>query len=98
MQTSILPHLTFQRPSLRPAVAVTASIRPSSATVAGRLSSPGRKALLGTKAAHWLGRGLIKDRKSTRLKSHHGYNSYAVFCFEKKKKKTNTVTYSIRKP
>src|SRR2546422_1475814 len=25
------------------------------------------------------------DRKSTRLNSSHGYNSYAVFCFEKKK-------------
>src|SRR3989304_6455148 len=23
------------------------------------------------------------DRKSTRLNSSHGYNSYAVFCFEK---------------
>src|SRR2546422_8346251 len=26
-----------------------------------------------------------RDRKSTRLNSSHGYNSYAVFCFEKKK-------------
>src|SRR2546422_7625115 len=25
------------------------------------------------------------DRKSTRLNSSHGYNSYAVFCFKKKK-------------
>src|SRR2546430_5144637 len=29
-----------------------------------------------------------RDRKSTRLKSSHSQNSYAVFCF--KKKKTNT--------
>src|SRR2546422_4680033 len=29
---------------------------------------------------------LAPDRKSTRLNSRHGYNSYAVFCFEKKKK------------
>src|SRR2546422_1712809 len=28
------------------------------------------------------------DRKSTRLKSSHGYISYAVFCFKKKKKNT----------
>src|SRR2546429_6150648 len=28
-----------------------------------------------------------RDRKSTRLNSSHGYNSYAVFCFKKKKKK-----------
>src|SRR2546422_7447035 len=26
-----------------------------------------------------------RDRKSTRLNSSHGYNSYAVFCFKKKK-------------
>src|SRR5258707_1769632 len=29
-----------------------------------------------------------RDRKSTRLKSSHAHNSYAVFCFEKKKKHT----------
>src|SRR5687768_18060763 len=29
---------------------------------------------------------LIKDRKSTRLNSSHGYISYAVFCLKKKKK------------
>src|SRR2546429_6138154 len=26
----------------------------------------------------------FKDRKSTRLNSSHGYNSYAVFCLKKK--------------
>src|SRR2546422_3647770 len=31
---------------------------------------------------------VVKDRKSTRLNSSHGYISYAVFCL-KKKKKTN---------
>src|SRR2546422_4158381 len=32
----------------------------------------------------------LKDRKSTRLNSSHGYISYAVFCLKKKKKiKTN---------
>src|SRR2546422_6131454 len=30
----------------------------------------------------------VEDRKSTRLNSSHGYNSYAGFFFEKKKKKT----------
>src|SRR2546429_5464859 len=29
------------------------------------------------------------DRKSTRLNSSHGYISYAVFCFEKKKISTS---------
>src|SRR2546422_6346681 len=31
-----------------------------------------------------------RDRKSTRLNSSHRYISYAVFCFKKKKKTTNT--------
>src|SRR5687768_18070267 len=30
----------------------------------------------------------FKDRKSTRLNSSHGYNSYAVFCLKKKTKAT----------
>src|SRR5687768_18067384 len=30
-------------------------------------------------------RPAIRDRKSTRLNSSHGYISYAVFCFKKKK-------------
>src|SRR2546429_4302518 len=29
--------------------------------------------------------GLLRDRKSTRLNSSHGYISYAVFCLKKKK-------------
>src|SRR2546422_8152765 len=33
----------------------------------------------------------MRDRKSTRLNSSHGYISYAVFCLKKKKKiKTNS--------
>src|SRR2546422_2838511 len=31
-------------------------------------------------------RGRVRDRKSTRLNSSHGYISYAVFCLKKKKK------------
>src|SRR2546422_6883269 len=30
----------------------------------------------------------VKDRKSTRLNSSHGYISYAVFCLKKKKETT----------
>src|SRR2546422_5454358 len=29
--------------------------------------------------------GVVRDRKSTRLNSSHGYISYAVFCLKKKK-------------
>src|SRR2546422_4823816 len=32
----------------------------------------------------------IRDRKSTRLNSSHGYISYAVFCLKKKNKKITT--------
>src|SRR5256884_442049 len=32
----------------------------------------------------------LRDRKSTRLNSSHGYISYAVFCLKKKKKEDNT--------
>src|SRR2546422_6523566 len=32
----------------------------------------------------------VRDRKSTRLNSSHGYISYAVFCLKKKKKNTRT--------
>src|SRR5205809_3419083 len=32
-----------------------------------------------------------RDRKSTRLNSSHGYNSYAVFCLKKKKNKIDNV-------
>src|SRR2546422_3705534 len=31
----------------------------------------------------------VRDRKSTRLNSSHGYISYAVFCLKKKKKYMN---------
>src|SRR2546422_2178896 len=31
----------------------------------------------------------VRDRKSTRLNSSHGYISYAVFCLKKKKNETN---------
>src|SRR2546422_8537812 len=33
------------------------------------------------------GADAVRDRKSTRLNSSHGYISYAVFCLKKKKKK-----------
>src|SRR2546422_7518121 len=32
--------------------------------------------------------GDVRDRKSTRLNSSHGYISYAVFCLKKKKRYT----------
>src|SRR2546422_2772028 len=46
-----------------------------------------RQVLAATHTDHW------RDRKSTRLNSSHGYISYAVFCFKKKKKHTNDDYY-----
>src|SRR5947209_16228004 len=37
-------------------------------------------------------RGLVRDRKSTRLNSSHANISYAVFCLKKKKKRKVTAT------
>src|SRR2546422_7927926 len=33
---------------------------------------------------------ILRDRKSTRLNSSHGYISYAVFCLKKKQNKAHT--------
>src|SRR2546422_2814629 len=35
----------------------------------------------------YITKSTIRDRKSTRLNSSHGYISYAVFCLKKKKKR-----------
>src|SRR2546422_4415365 len=40
-------------------------------------------------------RGALRDRKSTRLNSSHGYISYAVFCLKKKKRIGNDHTPDI---
>src|SRR2546422_11666335 len=37
----------------------------------------------------------LRDRKSTRLNSSHGYISYAVFCLKKKKNITECTTCGI---
>src|SRR3989449_4554251 len=37
----------------------------------------------------WDARKAVRDRKSTRLNSSHGYISYAVFCLKKKKKRVS---------
>src|SRR2546426_8961754 len=38
-------------------------------------------------------RGLLRDRKSTRLNSSHLVISYAVFCLKKKKKKHTSIVH-----
>src|SRR2546422_6105974 len=45
----------------------------------------------GTAGRRRVMRRTIRDRKSTRLNSSHGYISYAVFCLKKKKEEQSTV-------
>src|SRR2546422_6255168 len=42
------------------------------------------------------GGGQMRDRKSTRLNSSHGYISYAVFCLKKKKIIIATIRKAVR--
>src|SRR2546422_7610039 len=58
----------------------------------GRPLTQGRSARVNHKKQFSLlgVRGDGADRKSTRLNSSHGYNSYAVFCLKKKKKKSDS--------
>src|SRR2546429_6561306 len=48
-------------------------------------------------SAYWRPAPLpVRDRKSTRLNSSHGYISYAVFCLKKKKKQLNIYDYDCK--
>src|SRR2546422_3000333 len=70
-RSTLFPYTTlFRSPSDRPAGART---RP------GRRRRPPPERSTGTAPA------ALRDRKSTRLNSSHGYISYAVFCLKKKK-------------
>src|SRR3989449_2257541 len=40
----------------------------------------------------------LRDRKSTRLNSSHGYISYAVFCLKKKKRSVNDQRRLAQRP
>src|SRR2546422_2463108 len=52
---------------------------------------------LGDLFVHERQGGALRDRKSTRLNSSHGYISYAVFCLKKKKKeRTNALMSTTR--
>src|SRR2546422_4718615 len=52
--------------------------------------------VVSTAADPHAGLELVRDRKSTRLNSSHGYISYAVFCLKKKKKTTKARQYTCR--
>src|SRR2546422_7201573 len=61
----------------------------------GSASPPPASAFPCAHSGNALPPGLLRDRKSTRLNSSHGYISYAVFCLKKKKSLTTvTVEYN----
>src|SRR2546429_7387878 len=59
------------------------------------LEFPAQRLPLGR---HHGDRGLLLDRKSTRLNSSHGYISYAVFCLKKKKNRCTITTTPLLPP
>src|SRR2546422_8125853 len=66
--------------------------------VAGLMSRYARKQKLFPDRYPQNGSRPVRDRKSTRLNSSHGYISYAVFCLKKKKKKDQQASqYKQRK-
>src|SRR2546422_5047485 len=78
--------------SLHDALPISTSGQPTGGSWVGKRfqpalprASPVEAAVLN-RLAHELGLQSRRDRKSTRLNSSHGYISYAVFCFKKKKK------------
>src|SRR2546429_9136760 len=53
------------------------------------------RAVAGVEQQYHVKRG-VKDRKSTRLNSSHGYISYAVFCLKKKNPRSMLCTLSLQ--
>src|SRR3989449_4147918 len=73
----------------RRATAAGADRRPSAAHPRGAVRDVQPQRKLGAeplvdRAADLVERAALRDRKSTRLNSSHGYISYAVFCLKKK--------------
>src|SRR2546422_5615126 len=79
-RSTLFPYTTL----FRSIVAVQITVTPASGAPATKQSR--MQAQLTRTPSGWK----LKDRKSTRLNSSHGYISYAVFCLKKKKNKQNS--------
>src|SRR2546422_5128262 len=86
-RSTLFPYTTLFRSRRAHAAAVekypAAAELPDASSRAGGQESTLAGDVLATSARAW--NGSRPDRKSTRLNSSHGYISYAVFCFKKKK-------------
>src|SRR3712207_8305648 len=89
-RSTLFPYTTLFRSSAGRRRDEERPLRPlhRAVALAERLGSAGRGRDLALAA-----RGLLRDRKSTRLNSSHANISYAVFCL--KKKKIHSITYSL---
>src|SRR2546422_2078428 len=93
-RSTLFPYTTLFRSSrndcLQGALTVSRSERPAPDGHAALWRHPMRSVNLAQKFALFT----LRDRKSTRLNSSHGYISYAVFCLKKKKREITGTTHS----
>src|SRR2546429_5244869 len=90
---TLFPYTTLFRSAADPGASGAGSRRDADTGMSGGAEPPGIVEHI-RHAEAWLrqargdrARGDV-DRKSTRLNSSHGYNSYAAFCLKKKKNTT----------
>src|SRR2546429_4181959 len=81
-RSTLFPYTTLFRSRHPPTLAGRAA-RPARGREAGDDRQPGDRTLSRAQAVR-ARPGALRDRKSTRLNSSHGYISYAVFCLKKK--------------
>src|SRR2546422_2854294 len=99
-RSTLFPYTTlFRSPRWTPPATATAQLKDSWRTYLRnvRLHESGHRTIAERNARELMtALTALRDRKSTRLNSSHGYISYAVFCL-KKKKKSGTAAPEMKK-
>src|SRR3712207_8668880 len=87
-RSTLFPYTTLFRSTVRTGDGQTLGFDQLVLATGGRPLRPDVPGLdaPGAHGGHQLADGADIDRKSTRLNSSHANNSYAVFCFHKKKR------------
>src|SRR2546429_2501540 len=92
-RSTLFPYTTLFRSRVKLADALTEKVRP-----AGLDPSTGwsyAPAVVDERTGRGVFTWRLRDRKSTRLNSSHGYISYAVFCLKKKKTTPRVATLQL---